>query len=778
MSSDRDVPPAAPTKKRRVQRACDACRKHKRACDGLRMSDKKCTQCIENGLECTFAGGGTNRRNYVDGLEARLEMAEQLLRKERPQSDDRGMGSKSTTPGSSQWSKDSPILNHRSETLPRSSPDDNPAVLVDVQGVNSPAPALLPLGDDLAHIDLAKDLQDLSLDHVHEGFHGKSSGAILVKAAVRLRQGYEEKPMPWLSRRMHYWTYNPLKHRVPHVGPFVFPAPDLLAELIDLYFAHKNIYLPVLHRPSFERSVADGLHTRDESFGAIVLLVCAIGARFSDDSRISPPPSQPLSCGWEFFDQLPLVVNHLFERPKLSDLQFYCLATIFLEFSLPSACWTFVGLGIRLAQDVGAHRAQTFGGRPTIEGELWKRNFWVIVVLDRLVSAALGRSCAMHLEDFDAEMPLEVDDEYWEDQDALAFRQPDGKPSLITFFCCYVRLSNILSLAVQMLYALNNTKQLLSHRDPDWEEHTVEELDSALNAWVDSIPTHLRWDPNRRDETFFNQSTHLYCALYHTQITVHRGFIFTNPDGTSSTLPSLAICTNAARSCTHVADIARHRRNTMPRPGLVSPLFTSALILLLNVWSGTRTGLPPQMNSAITEVHKCMESIRLCEKRWQSSGLSWDLLYNLAAIGQLPLPKPMPQPTDTTPPITRKRPRKDDPSYPDTMALLVPYPPYANSDHPVQSPPATQSMQQKLTPLSMYTTDLGQLPVYHQQLGVDEVSMFSSSTFIPAGLRGNADDMSDDMIALWANPPLGLEIEDWGTYFTVLNEGLSKSGTW
>jgi hypothetical protein len=62
------------------------------------MSEKKCTNCTENGLECTFAGAIAKRRrsvtasrienayqwcrSYVDALEARLELTEQLLRKE------------------------------------------------------------------------------------------------------------------------------------------------------------------------------------------------------------------------------------------------------------------------------------------------------------------------------------------------------------------------------------------------------------------------------------------------------------------------------------------------------------------------------------------------------------------------------------------------------------------------------------------------------------------------------------------------------------------------
>ena len=56
----------------------------------------------------------------------------------------------------------------------------------------------------------------------------------------------------------------------PHKG---FPPPDLLNTLISLYFAHMNDLLPLLHRPTFEQSVREGLHLRDEGFGSTVLLV-------------------------------------------------------------------------------------------------------------------------------------------------------------------------------------------------------------------------------------------------------------------------------------------------------------------------------------------------------------------------------------------------------------------------------------------------------------------------------------------------------------------------
>lgn len=38
--------------------------------------------------------------------------------------------------------------------------------------------------------------------------------------------------------------------------------------------------------------------------------------------------------------------------------------------------WTILGIAVRLAKSVGASHVKTYGDKPTIEGELWKRVFW------------------------------------------------------------------------------------------------------------------------------------------------------------------------------------------------------------------------------------------------------------------------------------------------------------------------------------------------------------------------------------------------------------------
>jgi hypothetical protein len=82
------------------------------------------------------------------------------------------------------------------------------------------------------------------------------------------------------------------------------------------------------------------------------------------------------------------------------NLNYWQLATLFLQgSSAPQACWSIVGIGIRLAQDIGAHRRKLYDSKPSLHDELWKRAFWVLVAFDRGISAGLGRPCAIQDEE-------------------------------------------------------------------------------------------------------------------------------------------------------------------------------------------------------------------------------------------------------------------------------------------------------------------------------------------------------------------------------------------
>ena len=84
----------------------------------------------------------------------------------------------------------------------------------------------------------------------------------------------------------------------------------------------------------------------------------------------------------------------------------------------PQGTLPIISLGIRMAQDVGAHRKKMYSATPTVEQELWKRAFWyirlilrsqsfdahsgscrVLVAMDRLASYGMGRQCITHDEE-------------------------------------------------------------------------------------------------------------------------------------------------------------------------------------------------------------------------------------------------------------------------------------------------------------------------------------------------------------------------------------------
>ncbi|KAF7291777.1 Zn(2)-C6 fungal-type domain-containing protein [Mycena chlorophos] len=658
-------PSRPPPKQKRTKHACDACRAKKRACDGVApgpagttttssSSGKKCTPCTTENVPCVFSAEKPRARpSYLGVLEGRLERNQEYLKMLESQTREGPAGGvdepfafrlpAAPTSSASQHG--------HSDAAARSPGPGVELAALTIRSMNTPAP--MTTHEDLGHVDLIEYMDGLPPGTEYkQRLHGKSSSARILKVAAMLRQEYEERRLPWDKVRDRYWRYNPLATCPGRVDHVTFPPPDLLAELIDLYFTHKNIYLPVLHRPTFERAVTHGLHRTDQTFASVVMLVCAIAARYSADPRVAAGPGEDtLGCGYEFFRQVNMTIDHVFEKPRLEQLQIYCLAAVFQECSAHSV-WSLVGIGIRMAQDAGAHlKPPNSTGKRSVEGELWKRCFWALVCLERMVCTGLGRPASTSVEAFDAELPLECDDEYWEITPglsaSLAFTQPAGRPALAAYFVALVKLSNIWGVGLKMLYPLKHGRYLLSYRDPAWESRILAELDVALAQWAEDLPEHLRWyshSPLRdRDDRIFHQCATLHAYYCTVQITLHRPFIptFTKEAGGQQAemngihMPSLAVCTNAARSFSHVAEaLTRRQPNPVPMPSLVSLVLINALTLILNIWSGKHTGLPPELNSSVDEVRMCMQLLKGCEARWQSAGLFWDLLHELVALTQ------------------------------------------------------------------------------------------------------------------------------------------------
>ncbi|KAF7300072.1 Zn(2)-C6 fungal-type domain-containing protein [Mycena kentingensis (nom. inval.)] len=673
--SEEDWEDTQPSKKRKTIRACDLCRQRKRRCDGEDVDGDKCTPCIEASASCTYERSGPKRSlarsttSYIQSLEAQLHASQEQVRNLRLQLAEAHFTTLTSTGSPISASTSTPSLDDdhmRVQGLMDTTTASLQVLRTALRSLNRPQ--MPPLPEDLEFIEISKRFGKMNVAG-ETYFVGKTSNIGLLQAALEMKFAAEHRdscaekqrppllgiPPSW-SRRPDYWSFKPWQRLSVQTPKYTFPPLPLIVELVDLYFSNVNIYLPLLHRPTFERAVLDGSYIQDAGFGGTVLLVCAVASRWHPNpSTGAHPDAAPtavpgLACGWAWFDQIQLFRNRLFTQATLYDLQQYCLAIQFVQGgAAPQVCWNLIGIALRIAQDLGIHRSRGRVEQPSAKRELFKRAFWVLVHGDRMLSCAMGRPCMLEFNDFDVEPLIECDDEYWEDPEH-PFQQPAGVPCKITFFNTLSRLLDVLSFAVKLLYHLGKTRPFLGVNNT-WEETGVAEFDSTMNLWLDGIPEYLRYDPDRidADPVFFDQSVALQCAYYYVQFIVHRPFIpflrqnprSTDPSASELHVPSLAIITNAARACANIADVQRKRKGDVPVVFNLSDLFacanqpaviTSVVILLVNVWKQKRDNAAADVSRDLTNVRKCMDLIRLSEGRWQHLGLLSDILTELTPV--------------------------------------------------------------------------------------------------------------------------------------------------
>ncbi|PPQ91999.1 hypothetical protein CVT25_004655 [Psilocybe cyanescens] len=477
--------------------------------------------------------------------------------------------------------------------------------------------------DDLAHVALTEHISRLSLGPSQKTrFFGQASPFMIAKHASTIRSKITGVPDTGLDpggyKRPIFWDMSPWESKYVNSSEtsYVYPDYELLMNLVTLYFEKTNSLIPLLHAPTFLRLLASGRHYWDASFGMTVLLVCAIGSRYSDDPRViseMDAGAPGLSSGWHYFSQVPVHRKILLLKTSVYDLQYYFLAALYLHgTSMAPAVCNIVGIGLRYALDLGIHRRRG-ESRPTAEDELLKRAFWALFCFDQINNSYFGRPSGVAHDAFDVEYPIECDDEYWEHEDpGRAFQQPPGKPSSITSFVCFIKLCEILGLASRMLYTTTKKSKIQSGSlGHDWEAQTVAELDSSMNKWKDSLPEHLIWDPQRQDDLLFQQSANLHATFYYVQIQVHRPFMTKKSPMSFS---SLAMCTYAARSCASIQEAAM-LRDLRVLPNTMFSTFTAAIITILFLWGSQRPGYVGDPQKDMENLLKCVNVLSECEKR-------------------------------------------------------------------------------------------------------------------------------------------------------------------
>ncbi|KAJ2916770.1 hypothetical protein MD484_g3617, partial [Candolleomyces efflorescens] len=496
--------------------------------------------------------------------------------------------------------------------------------------------------DDLSHVALAERLKKMKMYSITDRFFGRSSLFSFAQQAVEVRNEASGVPNPCgflCNKRSYFWNMRDWESDFVYKSPppvYVFPEPDLLASLVATFFEKVHPLYPAIHRQTFERGVRTNKHISDPQFGMVVLGVCALASRYSDDPRVFLDKShaqgdEGSSAGWKYIIQVPFWRPSLYDRTTMHDLQFLALAALYyVGTSMPQASFHMVGLGLRLAQERGLHRRKG-RVRPTVEELTETRTFWCLIATDRLVSSFLGRTAALHDEDIDCDYPVECDDEYWETENPEdSFKQPAGKPPLGSFLTYHLKLCEIIGFMTRTLYSTKKSQILSGLIGSEWETRVVTELDSSLNKWKDALPQHLVWDPLNPDPAFYIQSLVLHCTFQYVQIQVHRPFLSRKD---SLALSSLAICTNAARNCSSAAESCVKRQLGL-FPNVTMATFLSAMVLTVHFWGSRQSKVVAyDLEREIADIERCRDFMSYAEKRWYVAGRLRDMITEFGLRG-------------------------------------------------------------------------------------------------------------------------------------------------
>ncbi|KAJ3715625.1 fungal-specific transcription factor domain-containing protein [Lentinula guzmanii] len=653
---------------RRLQNSCDNCRRKKIRCDSSTMPNKVCSVCLNAGIECKHTNTpkkrGPKPNHTAQSALVNAILAEPLTY----QTPDDSAGVRELLVDICHYVRSLEKEISRLRRAPVSGPGSagghpSPSPPApDAEGVLSnsePIIAKSAIGgvfsdedsDDTDTNTISENFKHLSLYHSRPRHYGMSSNFVLAQTLLEVDFKHSLDIGLLLKRfeRPLFWTINSWQREIPSMTPdtpLVFPDSDLLHDLVSIYFAEFDPYLPLLHRQTFEQGIKDGLHLRERCFGKVVLAVCALASRYSNDPRNMIPgaPCPEHSLGWLWFRQVAVVQTTSFiDPPRVYNLQLFVLSVVFLQGTTTSeSSWIIIGTAIRLAEAIGVHRKGPGPAQPrTIERELWNRAFWALVNIDVTVSMFLGRPRATTFDDFDLDLPADCDQEYWENPEdpESNFVQPPGKPSIMSFWIHYTKLQQIAAAVHRLIYPIKKLDvwRRMGITGRAWHQRAVMEIDSLLNQWVDNIPEHVRWDPNRKDPVFRQQSVILYTTYYWVQIQVHIFQVDINEDS----IPGDKNRFSPSRLWPSVLtqpDVA----SMPPNCNLLKSrdcLYTyfAGIVLLLKLWRAKHTSdtIGVDSEKELAALSKCFDLLSDFSQRFQSAGRFIDILNAIISVGQL-----------------------------------------------------------------------------------------------------------------------------------------------
>ncbi|KAJ9614041.1 hypothetical protein H2200_002177 [Cladophialophora chaetospira] len=285
--------------------------------------------------------------------------------------------------------------------------------------------------------------------------------------------------------------------------------------LVDAYFNKTHRLYPFLHE-GFFRAEYETMWTLSSSqrnsrlpWLGLLNMVFVHGCEHCD---LIPPDQVSTRAAPSLARSRSILLAQVFSSGTLEMVQTLLLMCYHLQGTAElKESWNLVGLLVRTATSLGLHLIPKANNFLPVENEVRKKCWWGCFILDRTLSMKFGRPPILRAEDGNADLPLEVDDQYITN-DSVNPRQPLGTPSFISLFVTTIKLSQIVHNMLVELYLRRPATYDLDQDKRVWTPPStcsrilskVMLLDGQLQSWWDGAPPHLTQQSTEAEQSWIN----------------------------------------------------------------------------------------------------------------------------------------------------------------------------------------------------------------------------------------------------------------------------------
>ncbi|KAG4430084.1 hypothetical protein IFR05_014429 [Cadophora sp. M221] len=483
-NADADTPMSLPesthkpeSKRKRIRRACDDCRGRKTKCDG----EQPCEACINYNQECTYSTDKKARYGgplYVEELEKKIERLQYALVQFVP-----GINIKRVL-----------ASDHASQTLPT-------VIEPPISKHRTDRPSRSPSKDQELLDTMIRATGRLDIDGMGRcDYHGDFSGlAFLDRISDRCCQLLNRDTEKEISSKL----FPPRGYSPSSVEPEMpqessrhveLPPKTVASYLTTIAIGDACSLLRFVHKPSFDKRLEriyeiepDNYSREDKDFMSLLYVTLALGELYAGKPTEGDDPASSdvdKAKGAKYFRAGQVLIDAM-DCHDITSLQtILCMVIYFQSLGLMHCCYSYISVAIASAFRMGLHRSLVLRFFDPIEQEVRKRVFWVLQTMDTYVATMLGLPKNIRAEDFDQDLPIDIDDEFIT-ADGIT-PMPEGHTSIMAVANAHTKLLLIMANVVARIYP--NQKQLSRECSSYQVDYTrVVNVEAELDDWFRNV---------------------------------------------------------------------------------------------------------------------------------------------------------------------------------------------------------------------------------------------------------------------------------------------------